>query len=521
MSEQATTERRRLPTGLIITQAVLVAALAVWLVLLQQEIGWGAEWAWPAYGRLYPLSFLIPPAATMVGFIGLIAHLWRLMRRERIEAHRRALAWSIAISLAIGVWCLQMAIWSVAPGSVSRLAAIQLSDVSTGYLAEALRISDPAEYLRRYAAEMPEKPEHVATHPPGAVLFFYAVEQLGRAIPGLNQAALIAGSTAVGLSIPELAAEIGRYPTASWQGTQGLATAILASWLLGLCGALTPLVVFAVLRGPMGDYRALTAATLTAMVPAVLLFFALLDELILLLGTLMMAALVGTQRHWGWAAAAGAIAAAAVFVSLGALALVAMAAVFLLLRALKQAGQSSDMMWSDTRSVLVPLAAFVGGLAVGLGLWYALGVDALGVFREGLSAHSSITGRASFRSYHVWVWLNLLEFGVFLGLPLSALVVGSARRIIGDLRPISGQMIASYLGGAALITLIVLDVSGVVRGETGRLWMFFAPWLASLAAPQVMDPGGGRWRLLAITCGLTALQLLIMAWTMQPIVRPY
>ncbi|MEA3402050.1 MAG: hypothetical protein U9R79_12510 [Armatimonadota bacterium] len=521
MTDHQHSSGRRFPRGLIAAQVILVAALAVWLLLVRRDIGWPGEWTWPVLGPVYPIGHLLAPALVVMGFSGLIAYLWSAMLREEIPGHRRALAWSIAGSLAIGAWCLQLALWSVAPLSVPRLATVQLSEVSTGYLGEAYRIDALGEYLDSYAREMGDKPEHVATHPPGAVLFFYAVRRVGQLLPGLNRLALTAGSTAVNLTIRELAAEVTKYPTAAWQGSDGLATAVLASWLLGACGALMPVALFWALRGPMGEGRALAAAAMVTLTPTMLLFFPLLDELIALLGTLMLAALVATQRHWAWAAAAGAIAAAALFVSLGALALVALGCVFLLLRAAKQAGQSGDSSWSDTRSVFVPVAAFLGGLAVGIGLWYAAGVDAIPIFSQGLSAHSSITGRASFRSYSIWVWLNLVEFAIFLGLPLAATVAASAGRFIRELRPMSGPMLPAYLGATALLTLLLLDVSGTVKGETGRLWMFFAPWLGASVAPRLCDEAGSRWRLLAIACGLTALQLLLMAWTMQPIIRPY
>lgn len=511
--------RRLLP--IIIAQAALMVMLAVWLLAVRRPIGWPGEWVIPVFGAAYPLSFLLAPTLTLVGFGGLLAHLWRSMRRERIESHRVGLAWTIAFGLAVGAWCLQIALWSVAPGSVARLAAVQLSEVSTGYLGEAFTIDDVGEYLKNYAAEMPRKPEHVATHPPGAVLFFYAVRELGEAIPDLRHMALVASSTAVGQSIAELGAEVVAVPTTRWLGSDGLATAIIASWLLGAAGAAMPLVIFAALRGWVGDERALAAATVLALTPSMLFYFPTLDMLIALASALMVAALAGTQRHWAWAGGAGLIAAAAMFVSLGALALVALGGLFLLLRAARQAGQSSDTSWSDTRSAAVPLLAFGAGVLAALGLWYAMGVDAAEVFSQGLGAHSSITGRASFRGYGVWVWLNLVEFAIFAGLPLTVLAVASVPRIVATLRETSSSALTAYLGATALAALIVLDVSGVVKGETGRLWLFFVPWLAAAAAPLLVDEEGSRWRLLAITIALTALQLLLMAWTMQPVVRPY
>ncbi|MGI5819912.1 MAG: hypothetical protein ACOX9R_17650 [Armatimonadota bacterium] len=510
--------RRR---AIIIAQAALVVLLAAWLLIVQRDIGRPGEWIVAVLGPVYPVSYLLPPLLTLLGFGGLLAHLWRSMRREKIDSHRRALAWTIAIGLAVGAWSLQVALWSVAPGSVPRLAAVQLSEVSTGYLGEAFTIRDVGDYLRRYADEMPRKPEHVATHPPGAVLFFYAVRQIGDAFPELRRSALIASSTAVGLSIEELGAEVVAFPTTRWLGSEGLATAIIASWLLGAAGALMPVVLFAALRAPVGAERALAAAAVLALTPSMLFYFPTLVMLMALASTLLVAALAAAQRHFAWSAVAGLIAAAALFVSLGAMALVALAGVFLLLRAARQVGQSGDASWSDTRSAAVPLLAFGGGLLAGLALWYAAGVDALEVFSQGLGAHSSITGLASFRSYGLWVWMNLVEFAIFMGLPLVALAAAAIPRMVRTLRETSSSALPAYLGAAALLTLLMLDISGVVRGETGRLWLFFVPWLAAAAAPDLVDEGGGRWRLLAFTCALTALQLLLMAWTMQPIVRPY
>jgi len=179
-------------TRVIIAQCVLLAALAVWLVVLQRPLGWVNEWVVPVVGRVYPLSFLLAPALTLIGFGGLIVYLWRSMRKEKIAGHRRALEWTIVLGLVVGAWSLQVALWSVAPSSVATLAAVQLSDVSTGYLGEAWTIDDLGEYLREYAHDMPRKPEHVATHPPGAVLFFHAVRELGAAFPALRRSALIA-----------------------------------------------------------------------------------------------------------------------------------------------------------------------------------------------------------------------------------------------------------------------------------------------------------------------------------------
>ncbi|MCD6362285.1 MAG: hypothetical protein J7M38_15615, partial [Armatimonadetes bacterium] len=140
--------------------------------------------------------------------------------------------------------------------------------------------------------------------------------------------------------------------------------------------------------------------------------------------------------------------------------------------------------------------------------------------RTGLLEHSEIAGSTGYRTYHVWVWMNLIEFGIFLGLPTALAVVWAVPRMAADLRGKSGALMPAYLGAAALTVLLALDVSGIVRGETSRIWLFFAPFLIPAAA-QVILPDECDTRPFLITLGLTALQLLVMGYTLQPIVRPY
>jgi len=626
-SPSETDHRRARPRAfaLIVVQAALVAALACWLLVFRRDLGWGYEWRIRVNSPPLPLGTLLAPALVILGLGGLAAYLWKLMRREPGARARRMLAWAVALTLMLGAFGLQVTLWSIVPSDVPWLVAVQFSRVSTGYLTEAYRIEDLSVYLRTYAREMPSMPEHIATHPPGAVLWFYLIRRAGELLPGLNRAALTAACSASGLTLTDLAAEVGAFPTATWQGYEALATAILASWALGAMGCLMVPVVFVTLRGWVGDERALAAAALMALVPSMLLHFPVLDELIALLGALMMAALAGSLRaplararevlepvseptvgrlpglsadlspvalaegegakarppmplepvskppvgrassppmpssgvlkplivrrgRPALALLAGLIAAAALFVSLGALALVAVGAVFLLLSAVRRAsaglqpvseptvGQASSLpvpFGEVVKQLLAPpgwaLAAFVTGLGLGLAAWCALGVDVPEVFTQGLTAHSSITGRASSRTYGIWVWLNLIEFGVFLGLPLMVVVIASAPRIFTDLRLRAREALPSYLGAAALVVILLLDLSGLVKGETGRLWLFFAPWLAAAAGPSLMRSSLGvvgagrspRYALLIATCALTAFQLLLMAVAMQPLVRPY
>jgi hypothetical protein len=75
------------------------------------------------------------------------------------------------------------------------------------------------------------------------------------------------------------------------------------------------------------------------------------------------------------------------------------------------------------------------------------------------------------------------------------------------------------LGVAALLLCVLLSLSGNVRGETERLWLFIAPPLCVWAANEYSIATSAR--LLIALLGLQVAQTLLMAGTLAPLIRPY
>jgi transcriptional regulator with XRE-family HTH domain len=67
------------------------------------------------------------------------------------------------------------------------------------------------------------------------------------------------------------------------------------------------------------------------------------------------------------------------------------------------------------------------------------------------------------------------------------------------------------LAGAALGTLLIINLSGLSEGEVERIWLPFVPWVATAAAaPLVSDQKG--WLALHVTTGLLIQVLLRSPW---------
>jgi hypothetical protein len=89
------------------------------------------------------------------------------------------------------------------------------------------------------------------------------------------------------------------------------------------------------------------------------------------------------------------------------------------------------------------------------------------------------------RPYALWLVFNLVDFLQFLGLPLAAVCLFSLislRRpslLVHNLRDPAGRraLLASVNPYSLVfwLTLGLLDLTGAVRGEAGRLWLFLVP----------------------------------------------
>lgn len=84
-------------------------------------------------------------------------------------------------------------------------------------------------------------------------------------------------------------------------------------------------------------------------------------------------------------------------------------------------------------------------------------------------AHEIITGQ---RSYLIWVLFNLYDFFIFLGIPLSMLFLRKTYYIALSIKK-KNIIDKNFL--VFMTFLICLSLSGLIRGETGRLWMYLMP----------------------------------------------
>jgi hypothetical protein len=568
-----------------VTLAALAPLLA-WLLRGQGKVGRDGWFLAPH--DPWPLSAWWLAIGSLVIFGGLaLVCAYDSFERAKSEREARAslrmsLAALMVMSLAWNWSLLGPVGFSAAPSTISsgevpvragayNVLASQWSDVATEYLGAAYRTDDARQFSRGYAArwQSPESPlvAHVATHPPGAVLFYYACRRAVESLGPLRELLLALCESAAGAPRAQLQSELNqvrvvgarlaglRDPAASAPPlpVSALATAALAAIFLASAPALAAPAVFILARecrsranhdaDAIVPRRAraagLLAAGLWLLAPTVGLFAPTLDSIVALgaAWALACAALWKGTRQGAWAFTSGAVLGLASWISFGALTAGAVVGLWLLWPTLSRVRfgfRGAEPGGSGLAEEASPVRALV---AVALGFGAAMLLLLLlfptplpRVFANAMAAHRLATLQS--REYLGWLWLNPLIFAAFAGVPLTVPLVG-ALLLKRPFRAAGGA--AWGLACSALAAMALISLAGSVRGEVERLWMFFLPPFCALAAwvwlgvgLPVPESGASKVRRLApIVAAVVTLMLLqsagtlVAAATLAPLVLPF
>lgn len=421
----------RAPQTLALAFVLLTAlAFACGILAGVDELAGPQYWRWPPrdLGLLRTLAFFAP--ALLVFFFA-----WRDIERGEGGA-ARPLALLVVTSLAMQT----LALYCGADG-LPHLRAIVMSPSATSYFTDAQQIDGVMAWLRGFHTY--ELGLHSATHPPGPVLYYYAWQHL---LP--KSSAALAGGVTVGL-----VASLGVLAMHAFAGL----------WT--------------------DDRRTrLLACAMYALLPALAFFLPDLDQVYpifaMLLALAWARALDGSRPH-------AVLFAAMLFVStffaynlLVVGAFVALYAAYFLRREHASAGA-----WR--RLGIAALTGAAGLVVPYLALWIAADYDPFRSLAHAIAEQNDLAVRL------MRPWLSCLftaPYDFFLGagmvvLPLLAL---SVSRLFRELRIENRSLMLSAI---ALGTILVVDLSGLLRAETARVWLFLQPFAVVPAAIELLRFG--------------------------------
>jgi hypothetical protein len=442
------------PVVIAILTVSLLVALAIlfdwWPVL--RGIGWQWGYVSPSIDRLLRvIPALLVLAAYCAGLV--------LLRKS---ADWLSLAWCVLGAVAVPVSLLY-----VGGDPYFILFSRTVSKYSTGAYAASLTITDIAETVAGWPDAMPtfvHSLPHMSVSSPVWPSLYYALQHFLERSPVLS----------AWLALPLIPLRCQNYRFL------GLNDAQIASAWLGILSpasaALTAIPLF-MLGRQVGD-RALArqAVAWWPLIPALTMFAATLSSAYVLFAVLAIwlfwkslrspADPIPWQTHL-LRFLAGCLLGLLISWNFSLIPLLAFMGILTLLR--WQWGVRKPTLERLSWPLLVGVELVAGiGLVWGLYTLWA-GHSPIDLLPEILSLHTGF-------GFSYWRWLLLDPWDVilFMGLPAFGLAVAG----VTTRRGASFRQYAIALG----LTLLVMVLSGTMRGEVGRIWMFFMPLILLLAA---------------------------------------
>lgn len=425
---------------------------------LRGDFGWRWPYAIPNnWLRVLPL---------LVGIVLYLVGVSILMRARRA---RGLLVWAVLASVG-----LTLASIFVTTSPLFKLYGVTVSPGVTGWHYAAARITDIGQTLREWPSFMQSATRystHLGIVPPGAVLAYYAIDQMLSGLPGVAQA----------LALP-LRAQLCQNYEIAWLANSQLASA-WAGILMPLWGGLTVFPLYRIGIRLSDEHTARWAVAWWPLIPSFLMFTGSLNTFFPFLSVcIILCLLEGLWRGSGsYVFASGLLMSVATFLSFAFLPVIFLAGLIVLLSFIFKTDLYTRSAPAGRVTWRWPLGA---GLQFGIGLlivwiiYYVLtGVTFFDIMRTASAAHLAMD-----RPYLPWLYLHLYDYFMFTGWPLALLsLLGAGVALLAALRrqPISS---AAILALSLSATLVVLDLSGTMRGESGRILLFLTPFLLLVAA---------------------------------------
>lgn len=403
---------------------VLIAGGAFALGLLLGIDGfngpWYWRWPWRQPASAWPILLLaIPLPAIMAA-----------LRKPVLESRRDLRGrWLL---LVVASFALQMFGMLSYPESIDRLHALVASPVATSYFTDAAKIDDLSHWLRHFHTAQLEL--HSSTHPPGPIVFYYAWLKLLGPVHGA-----LGGAMAIGL----------------WA-----AFGVFAMWS------------FAGLWTERVDER-LTACALYTLLPALIVFFPEFDQVYPIFAMLM--ALAWVRALQGVRGAAIGLAVVLFLASLFAYNLLALGA-FMAIHAVWFAVEHRGSREAIGRLCTAAGVALAGFAALHGLTWLATGYDPIRSFEHALAVqaqHAALLDRP---------WVGCVVFDLYDFLLGSGMIAAPLILVFLLGRGIDERSHAVALTWIGLATILVVDLSGLLRAETARVWLFLQPFVIVPAA---------------------------------------
>jgi hypothetical protein len=438
--QTAASGRLSLQAGVVLAVGL---AFAVGVILKQAPLnGFPTliHWLWPWRDLpVFKTAVILLAPLMIIGWV-----LWRMENDEGFGSSSeakppRAEPWGLLCLLALSNFLLQLLAMVAAPRGIKLVGDIVRSPRATSYFTDATKIQGLVDWLRTF--HQAHLGFHSSTHPPGPVLFYYVFVKLF----GPN------------------AAQIGGYA-------------------VGLIGSLGVLLIYRFAGLWTNDRKArLTASAFYALVPALTLFFPEFDQCYPVLAMLLIffwVKALNTSRPVSIPAVyLGLVLFTTTFFAYNVLTVGAFLAYYGLYWLCLERATGLSRWGTLLGTCGIALGVFVALHAI---LWQATGFEAIASFRRARAAQAFYAVMLN-RPYAAAALVDPYDFFLGAGMMALPLLILRLRRSMPD----------RALTLIAVATILTVDLTGFLRGETARLWLFCQPLLA---VPVALELSSYRWR---------------------------
>jgi len=442
---------------------------------------WPPEWRWP-----YRVSPVIPVYLfLLVAVLCLVGFWWyRTRNLESLKLRHLVALVLLSISFILSVHL---------SNSRNHHTAILFNSLhahSGQYFHPAGKIIDLSSFLHDYRQDMGTLSTKLETHPPGNVVFYWTFHRLVQWFPEPLQ---------------ELWGDGLRILLTAWYPTQMPNAYLLASTMAGgmvvILTALTLFPLYFLGRLLLGHQRARQTLLLYFFMPILTMLVPTIDQVyIFLVVTALWLLYSGLVKDsYVHLFLSGLFLSLGIFMSFSLLPITLVTFLTWGLWAWRSARQLSDGK-SAGRSALQLLSLFAGASIV----WIFSGTNPLPILLQSLSAHQEVP---VLRNYFAWLFYNPYDLLLFLGTPAAIMVFVSGYRVIRRLLSRGSPLSPAYIFFITVIlSLLLLFISGIWRGETARALAYFYPLLILIS--QVEAPSWSTSDFLII-CAATVIQNLV------------
>jgi len=391
------------------------------------------------------------------------------------------------IFLPLGVFLgflLQLSVIYFSRAGIFVLLARTIEPVNNGYFTASLTIDTLSQFLSHYNELLATFPLHPSQHPPGGILFYYFFQWLFTFFPFLHH--FVNGITISTKSIFEI-----WLPLLPNQKEAALFTGFFMP--LFASALAIPLYYAGKLFGTARV--ALRSAFMYLFLPSIVLFTPLPDVLfsVFTLGGLLFFILAIKKNNPRYVFLVGLMVALGIFCSLSLLSIGLLFFIALLIQYMLITKYRIILLKSMlylTLGIVVPFIALM--------LFFQFNILTVAT-----TIHNILVREINNRSYTEFLFYNLYDFLIFAGIPVFFYFIYTLK----DIRKLSKE---NFLLLSFIATLLIMDFSGTLKGETSRLLIPFYPFLVLLTTGNLCKQYKFQTRDFLVIYALMGLQILVM-----------